>query len=189
MPIAGKAAHTVSLKLIQEFGSLAAVLAAPLSRRNRTLHSEPETARHLEHIRKATLHAMRDEALLGPKIAGTEQLARYLRAEMGWYANEQLRVLFLATELRLIADDVMTHGTVDSATLLPRPIIHRALDLAAAGIILIHNHPGGSPEPSQADIEATYSLAKACWPMEIQLLDHLIVARNGWVSFRVRGLL
>jgi len=135
------------------------------------------------------LHALRDEALGGAEIAGTESLAHYLRADMGFRPGEQLRILFLATGNRLVADEIMFQGSIDSATMLPRPIVHRALDLGASGIIVVHNHPGGSPEPSRADIEATRELVMACRPLEIAVHDHLIVARGGWTSLRMRRLL
>lgn len=135
------------------------------------------------------LHALRDEALLGPQIGGTEALAHYLRADMGHRPSEQLRVLFLATGNRLLADEVMVHGSIDSTPMLPRPIIHRALDLGASGLIMIHNHPGGSPEPSRADLSATLELASACRPLEIVVHDHLIVAKGGWTSLRLRHLM
>lgn len=135
------------------------------------------------------LHVLRDEALPGMEIGGTEALARYLRADMGWRPCEQLRILFLGTGNRLLADEVMFEGSIDSAPLLPRPIVHRALDLGARGIILIHNHPSGDPEPSRADAEATHHLVAACRPLEIAVHDHLIVARGGWTSLRLKGLL
>jgi DNA repair protein RadC len=135
------------------------------------------------------LRALRDEALTGAEISGTEALARYLRADMGYRPCEQLRILFLATGNRLLADEVVIEGSIDSASVLPRPIVHRALELGATGIIAVHNHPGGSPEPSRADIEATRYLVTACRPLEIEVHDHLIVARGGWTSLRLKGLL
>lgn len=182
-------AEECSARLIQEFGSLAAVLAAPPRRRGALLRELPTVAEHLTCVRAAMVHALRDEALLGPQIAGTKELARYLRADMGHRPSEQLRVLFLAVGNRLLADEVMVHGSIDNAPMLPRPIIHRALDLGASGLIMVHNHPSGRPEPSHADLSATSELAAACRPLEIVVHDHLIVARGGWTSLRLKGLL
>lgn len=165
------------------------MLAAPARRRRKLLVGHEEVALHLAAIREAMLHALREEALTGAEIAGTEALARYLRADMGYRPGERLRVLFMATGNRLLADEVMFEGSIDSASVLPRPIVHRALELGASGIILVHNHPSGSPEPSRADIEATRDLIAACRPLEIAVHDHLIVARGGWTSLRLRGLL
>lgn len=182
-------AESVSRLLIAEFGSLGAALAATGSRRKRLLAGYPAAARHLEAITAAMLHALQGEVLSGTEIAGTEALARYLRAVMGYGTCEQIRILFLATGNRLLADEMMFQGSIDSAPLLPRPIIFRALELGASGLIIVHNHPGGSPEPSPADLDATRALACACRPLEIIVHDHLIVARGGWTSLRMTGLM
>lgn len=189
LPFGTKQAEELSRRLIDEFGSLAATLAAPQQRRDRLLSGHDRAARHLAGIGAAMLHALRAEALRGAQISGTEALARYLRADMGYRAAEQLRILFLATGNRLVADEILFQGSIDSASLLPRPIVHRALDLGASGIILVHNHPGGSQEASRADIEATRDLVAACRPLEIEVHDHLIVARGGWTSLRLKGLM
>jgi DNA repair protein RadC len=146
-------------------------------------------ARHLTGVRDAMLHALEAEAVGGLRINGTEALAAYLRADMGYLPAEQLRILFLAPDKRLLGDEVMARGSIDTITILPRPIVHRALDLGANGLILVHNHPAGSPEPSRADLHATRELVLVCKPLEIIVHDHLIVAKGGWSSFRLMGLL
>ena len=188
-PFGLKTAAVQAERLLEEFGTLAATLAASPARRDRMLADHPEAALHLERIRTAMLHTLRAEALSGATISGTEALARYLRADMGCRPCEQLRILFLATGNRLLADEILSQGSIDSASMLPRPIVHRALELGASGIILVHNHPGGSPEPSRADLEATRYLVTACLPVEIEVHDHVIVARGGWTSLRLKGLL
>jgi DNA repair protein RadC len=101
---------------------------------------------------------------------------------------EQLRVLFLDRHMYLLGDEVIARGGVDEVPLALRGIVHRALDLGAAGLILVHNHPSGNPEPSAADLSATALLASVCRPLGILVHDHLIVASAGWSSFRARGL-
>jgi DNA repair protein RadC len=189
LPFGKEESERLRDRLVDEFGSLAAALAASPLRRDRLLVGHAKAAQHLTHIQAAMLHSLRDEALGGAEIAGTEALAHYLRADMGFRPDEQLRILFLATGNRLVADEVMFQGSIDSASVLPRPIVHRALELGASGIIVVHNHPGGRPEPSRADIEATRELVAACRPLEIRVHDHLIVARGGWTSLRLKGLL
>jgi DNA repair protein RadC len=164
-------------------------LAASRTRRAKVLVQFPAVEAHLVHIRAAMLHALREQVLLGPTIGSTAQLAEYLRFDMAHHALEQVRVLFLASGNRLIADEVIAPGSVDSAPLLTRPILVRALDIGAAGLIIIHNHPGGDPKPSQADILATRELVYACKPLDIAVHDHLIVAKAGWTSLRLEGLI
>jgi DNA repair protein RadC len=135
------------------------------------------------------LRILRSEALNGPVLSSGADLARYLRADMAWRPNEQVRVLFLAADNRLLADEVMAEGSIDTAPLPARPIVHRALDLGAAGLILVHNHPSGSAKASDGDLAATRALVIACRQIDIAVHDHLIVARGGWTSLRLEGLL
>jgi len=189
LPFGADAAQRYGLRLIETFGTLAAVLAAPRRCRDALLTDVPAMARHLTEVRAAMLHALKAEAVGGPRIAGTEALAAYLRADMGYQPAEQLRILFLARDNGLLCDEVMQRGSTDTITMLPRPIVHRALDLGANGLILVHNHPAGNPEPSRADLNATRELVLACKQLEIIVHDHLIVAKGGWSSLRLMGLL
>ncbi len=79
----------------------------------------------------------------------------YLKVNMGNMRLEQFRVLFLNKKNILIADEVLSQGTIDQAAVYPREIIKRALFNEASNIILVHNHPSGSPDPSKADIDMT----------------------------------
>lgn len=106
-------------------------------------------------------------------------------ADLGF---EQLHVLFLDRENRLLAGDTVARGTVDEVALPLRSIVHRALDVGASAVILVHNHPSGNPAPSQGDIEATRQLVTVCRPLDIALLDHVILAAGGTTSLRGLGL-
>lgn len=94
---------------------------------------------------------------------------------MGSLPDEQLRILFLDGSRHLIADEQMQRGTLSRITLFPRTIFRRALELNAAGIILVHNHPSGDPLPSREDIEATRHLEHIGRALDIELVDHIVV--------------
>jgi len=103
--------------------------------------------------------------------------------------REQFRVLFLDRKNQLIADELMSQGTVDQAPVYPREIARRALELSASALILVHNHPSGDPTPSSADIEITREIVDALQPFEIKVHDHLIAAKHGVTSFKTEGLI
>ncbi len=86
-------------------------------------------------------------------------------------------------------DAEIYRGTLDRAVVEPREILRRALIGKAAGVILYHNHPSGDPTPSREDREFTRRLAAACEAVGVRLLDHIVVGREGSVSFREAGLL
>lgn len=103
--------------------------------------------------------------------------------------EEVFAVLFLDNRHRLIAFVEMFHGTIDGASVHPRVVVKRALELNAAAVIFAHNHPAGIPEPSQADEMITLRLREALGLVEIRVLDHVVVGGGRIVSFAERGLI
>jgi len=108
----------------------------------------------------------------------------YCRTVMAYEQIEQFRVLFLDRKNRLIADEVSGTGTVDHTPVYPREVVKRALELSASAIILVHNHPSGDPTPSSADIQMTKTVVDIAKPLGVEVHDHIIIGRNGHVSFR-----
>jgi DNA repair protein RadC len=173
--------------LIAEFGSLPAALAIGTSDRARSIGGE--AARFLGDIQAALLHCLRLPVAERPVISTSKQLIDYLQADMANLITERFRVLFLTSQNELLADDLIWEGTVGEAPAYPREIVKRALEVGATGIILVHNHPSGDPQPSGGDVDATRRIANAAFHLGICLHDHLIIARSGWTSFRRLGLL
>jgi DNA repair protein RadC len=101
--------------------------------------------------------------------------------------KEYLLAFFLNARHQLIARDVISIGTLTASLAHPREIFAPAIGRAAAGVILIHNHPSGDPSPSDEDIRLTKRIAQAGQIMGIELLDHLIIAENGSYSFKTAG--
>ena len=116
-------------------------------------------------------------------------LLDYLRIDMGHDTIERFRVLHLNTRNMLIRDDVMSEGTIDQSTVHVREVIHRAMDLGSASIILVHNHPSGETSASRADIDITRAIIEAAKRMGIAVHDHLIIGANGHRSLRSEGLI
>lgn len=98
-------------------------------------------------------------------------------------------MLFLETRHRLIKYREMFQGTIDSASVYPREVVKEALRLNAAAVILSHNHPSGSPEPSAADRALTQQLKQALALVNVRTLDHIIVAGTAVTSFAECSLL
>lgn len=124
-----------------------------------------------------------------PIISSWTALLAYVRTTLQHENREQFRVLFLDTKNQLILDEVMNHGTVDHAPVYPREIVKRALELSAAAVILVHNHPSGDPTPSAADIDITRQVIEAGKVLKVAVHDHLIVGRHGVTSFKSKGLI
>lgn len=103
--------------------------------------------------------------------------------------NEVFAVMFLNSRNRKVAYEELFTGTIDAATVYPREVVRRALVHNAAAVIISHNHPSGSAEPSLADREITQHLQKALDLVDIRLLDHVVVGEGTPVSMAERGWL
>ena len=95
----------------------------------------------------------------------------------------------VAARQRLIDDHHVGDGSIDEAAVHPREVIRRAMDLGASALILVHNHPSGSPEPSRADIQITKKIAEAGRLLGVIVHDHIIIGHEGHVSLRAKGLI
>jgi DNA repair protein RadC len=126
----------------------------------------------------------RSSVLDSPKNA-----ERYIHAALRDYTYEVFACVFLDYHHQLIEFEILNHGTISFTHIQPRHVIQRALHFNASGIIIAHNHPSGSAEPSEADITVTHTLAQALELFEITLWDHLIIGDQQVVSLSQMGLL
>lgn len=125
----------------------------------------------------------------GPALESPASTRQFLRARLRDAPHELFCCMHLDNRHRLIAFDELFRGTIDAANVHPREVVKQALSRNAAAVILVHNHPSGIAEPSQADQLITQRLRDALQLVDIRMLDHLIVADNHCLSFAERGLL
>lgn len=126
----------------------------------------------------------RGEALTDPASAG-----RYFTQRLRGQPAEVFAALFLDTRHRALAFEELFRGTVDGAEVHPREVVRRALAHNAAAVIVGHNHPSGSSEPSAADRAVTARLKQALALVDIRLLDHFVVGDGMPASLAARGWL
>lgn len=124
-----------------------------------------------------------------PILASWQALLDYLRADMAHLKTERVRTLFLDTKNRLIRDEIASEGSIDQAAIYTREVIRRALDLGAAAVILVHNHPSGDSAPSRQDISMTREIIEAGKRLGIAVHDHIIIGMDGHKSMRGMGLI
>lgn len=182
------ASRAAAADLIAVFGGLAGVAAADESALLRAGLATAAVA-DLMQVRALAVAMARTEACRRPVLSSWTALTIYLRADLGHAPREQFRVLYLDRRNILMRDEWRADGTVDHAPVYPREVIRRALELSASALILVHNHPSGDPNPSQADIEMTRQIVDAARLFNLQVLDHVIVGREGTASFRALGLM
>lgn len=122
-------------------------------------------------------------------IASDSDVVRIMRPMLGGLPHEECWALYLASSGKVIERVRISQGGVQATVVDYRLIVKRAIELLAAQIVLVHNHPSGSAEPSAQDCSLTERVAEACRLFDIRLLDHIIIARGDHYSFRGKGVL
>ena len=125
----------------------------------------------------------------GATMSSPQAVKDHLRLAIGVLEHEVFCVLFLDAQHRIIELRQMFRGTVTQTSVYPREVVKEALSLNAAAVILAHNHPSGSAQPSRADEFLTQTLKAALALVDVRVLDHLIVGGAEVVSFAEQGLL
>ena len=121
-------------------------------------------------------------------VASDGDVVRIMEPLLGALQHEECWVLYLASSGRVLERMRISQGGVQSTVVDCRLIIKRALELLAVQIVIVHNHPSGNPEPSGADFSLTERVAEAAQLFDIRLLDHIIIASEGYYSFRAHNL-
>ena len=179
----------VAKALLKRFGTLAGVLNADAGALKQVKGVGETTAAALKSVAVAARRMARSEVREKPVLGSWQALLDYLSIDMAHLTVERVRVLYLDTKNRLIDDHHVGDGSIDEAAIHPREVIRRAMDVGASAMILVHNHPSGSPEPSRADIQVTQRIAEAGRLLGVTVHDHVIVGREGHVSLRSKGLI
>ena len=138
-----------------------------------------------EVSRRVLLHDVKQGTLLN----NSQRVIDYCHLLMAQSDVEQFRLFFLDRKYFLISEDVHSGGTLDQVALYPREVVKQALAVNAASLIMVHNHPSGDPTPSRADIELTAHLKSSLLPFNIRVLDHFIIGKKGYFSFREQGMM
>lgn len=125
----------------------------------------------------------------GVQIQNAEDAKSFLKLQLASLEREVFGVMFLDGQHQMIEFDIMFQGTIDSASVYPREVAKKALQVNAAALIMSHNHPSGVAEPSQADRMITEDIKKALALFDIRTLDHIIVGGMSTYSFAEHGLL
>ncbi|HAZ7573718.1 DNA repair protein RadC [Legionella sp. PATHC032] len=112
------------------------------------------------------------------RLTNTQQTYAFLKKRLRDYKNETFAALFLDNQHRIIAYEELFSGTINTATVHPRPIVERVLQLNAAALILAHNHPSGLSDASQQDLAITERIRDALDLVDARLLDHIVIGDN-----------
>lgn len=129
------------------------------------------------------------ETTIDQPVTSPDALARTLMVRYGHHVQERLGAIYLDAKNRVIREREVYVGTINSATVSTRDVLRFALDDHAASIIVFHNHPSGDPAPSAEDLLFTRKLAEAGKVLGVDVVDHLILGSNRYVSLKQRGMM
>ena len=124
-----------------------------------------------------------------PSITTPGDVHKLLAPEMSGLAQEQLRVLLLNTKNMVVGQRVVYQGNVNSSMVRPAEVLRPAVTQAVPSIIVSHNHPSGDPTPSPEDVNITKKLKQAGKLLSVELVDHIVIGGDRYVSLKERGLM
>lgn len=125
----------------------------------------------------------------GVHLLSPDAVASYYMEDMRHLATEQILLVMIDSKSKILAEKIISSGTVNASILAPREIFIHALKQGAVNIILLHNHPSGDPTPSVEDVSTTRRVKEAGLLIGIKLMDHIIIGDNKYVSLKEKGLL
>jgi DNA repair protein radc len=175
-------------ELVQRFGSLRGVLDARMQELTAVPGFGPALEAYWILLREVMARYAESPVRKRMELCTPQAVAQMARVRLAACAHEEFWVAYMDTQNRLIAWEQISRGSIDTAPLYTRDIMARALALKVANLLLVHNHPGGSPRPSGSDLVMTQKLRAAGEAVGIKLTDHVIVTESTCYSFAEDGL-
>lgn len=187
--VKGQSAVDLARHLIKHFGGLNRLFGASRDEIASINGMGDAKYAQLQAVFEMTRRALKEHLQDGASLSSPQAVKDYLALSLGPLQHEVFVVLFLDARNRLLAAEEMFRGTLTQTSVYPREVAKRALTFNAAAAILAHNHPSGNPEPSQADRLLTRTLKEALALVDVQVLDHIIIAGRQTRSLAEHGLI
>jgi DNA repair protein RadC len=151
----------------------------------------PEDLSHEEqdNIIRLALEILSQRYQAGTMLTSPQAVRTYLQLQLAERTREVFGAVFLDNKHRVLAFEELFYGTIDGTQIHPRIVVQRSLQLNAAAVIFVHNHPSGVAEPSRDDETITRRLKEALALIDVRVLDHFIVTAEGTLSLSERGIL
>ena len=175
--------------LIKRFGSLSGVLDAGQKELEEVVKIGPISAALIRLVKGVCVAYLAEKMKNKEVLSSPQAVLDFARVRLAGLPHEAFLVIFLNAKNRVLDYKIIQEGTVDRAVIYPRRIVEEALAYHAASIIFVHNHPSGDSQPSPEDKQLTLSLMEAARTIDLRVLDHIIVGKEGYFSFVENHLL
>jgi len=178
----------IAKNLLKTFKSFSRVFDASLEDLRGVDGIGENTAVLIKLVKDSCGKYLEDKTLCSDVVANPTAVIDFVRMSLGGLQNETFMIIYLNVKNHVI-DYETSSGTVDYAAVYPRNIIQGALRRNATAVILVHNHPSGHCDPSKEDLTLTATVKSACKTISINLLDHIIVGKSGYISMAEKNLI
>jgi len=186
--IRGKNVLQLAQELVDRFGGVAGLLHMPAEALKTVKGLGPAKRAELVAVLELARRALVQQLTQKPLFNTPQAVRDYLQLQLGGLHHEVFAVLFLDSQHRLIALEEMFRGTLTQTSVYPREVVKQALTLNASSVVLAHNHPSGTAQPSRADEALTHTLKAALALVDVRVLDHFVVTASQAVSMAELGL-
>lgn len=186
--ISRKDTKPIAKELLSRFQTLNGVLDTEVKDLKEIKGISEHTALFIRLLKDIAVCYLERELYNKDLISSPKVVYDYLKSSLKGACDEEFKALFLNNKNCLLALETIQKGTVTKSVVYPRKIVERTLYNHAAGVIIAHNHPGGSLNPSEDDLKVTKLIKDALKTIDVTLLDHIIIGGNGYFSFRENGL-
>ena len=186
--IRGKNVLQLAQELVDRFGGVAGLLHTPAEALKTVKGLGPAKRAELVAVLELARRALAQQLTQKPLFNTPQAVRDYLQLQLGGLHHEVFAVLFLDSQHRLIALEEMFRGTLTQTSVYPREVVKQALTLNASSVVLAHNHPSGTAQPSRADEALTQTLKAALALVDVRVLDHFVVTASQAVSMAELGL-
>ena len=187
--MAGKDVFELSAELLERLGGLAGLLAAQADDLKVIKGLGPAKRAELVAVMELARRAMTERLREREAFASPHAVKQHLQLHLSHKPHEVFAVLFLDSQNRLLAMEELFRGTLTQTSVYPREVVLRALHHQSAAVVLAHNHPSGSVQPSRADEALTQNLKASLALVDVRVLDHIIVGPGHALSMAEQGLM
>lgn len=185
----GQGVLQLAQSLLDRFGGIAGLLQADVAALSAVKGLGPAKRAELAAVLEMARRVLVQQLVERPVFDSPTRVKDYLALQMRHLGHEVFAVLFVDSQHRLLAFEILFRGSLTQTSVHPREVVKRALALNAAAVVLAHNHPSGVAEPSRADEFLTQNLRASLALVDVRVLDHMVVGATTVLSFAERGLL
>jgi DNA repair protein RadC len=187
--MAGKNVFQLAQELLETFGGLSGLLNTGATELNLIKGLGPAKRAEVVAVLELSRRGLAEQLRERQAFHAPEAVKAYVQLHLAHKNHEVFAVLFLDSQNRLQAMEELFRGTLSQTSVYPREVVLRALHHRAAAVVLSHNHPSGSVQPSRADETLTQTLKAALALVDVRVLDHVIVGQGQALSMAEQGLI